>query len=259
MYYGLRAIGVIPRGCTSLWRMLIVASIPAVVFDILPLKMAIPGAGAVVVVAATSGSLGDGWRLHSGDSPPGSVDDHHLRRVETTATDRRQEPWRLWVAGALLLSATGDYFMSNLSTGEERFFLFGTGIYLLVHVSYTIASLLRGAIRRDVLLGTGLVIGGVTGATIFPRIEPHTVRVPVIAYATLSVVSLAAAAGVRGGKRSRLRFVTAIVLIIVSDIAIAFKLFLRNSVLDAVILPSCFTSNLIFVWEGGKRSRSCRR
>jgi len=233
--------------------MLIAASIPAVVFDILPLKMAIPVAGALVVVAVTLGAPGDGWRLKGRGTPSKSAGAHPLRRGDTAGSDRRPDPWRLWVTGALLLSASGDYFMSNLNSGGERFFLLGTGIYLLVHASYTIASLLRGAIRRDVLLGAGLVIGGFAGAMIFPRIEAGTVRMLVIGYAALSVVSLAAAAGVRGGKKSRLRFVTAITLIIVSDIAIAFKLFLRNPVLDAVILPSYFTSNLIFVWEASGR------
>lgn len=203
---------------------LIGASVPAILFDFLPLKMAIPLGGAGLIVVATG--------------------------------RKALKPWRLWVIVALSLSAVGDFFMSNLSAGGDRFLLIGTGFYLFVHIAYTIASLCRGTLRREVLFAAGVIIGGLSLAAFVPAIDSVVIQAAVIAYTVVSVVSLAAAAGVRPRGRSRVRFVTAISFIVVSDIAIAFKLFLGSPVFDAVILPAYFASNVIFLWEATGTSPS---
>ena len=201
----------------SLWKsrnvLLVVAGIATAAWltDFILLKMAVPVSAAIIVAA--------------------------------TRCDSRFPPWRVWLTAALLCSAAGDFFLSTRA-GRVGMFIAGVVWYLVAHGAYAAALWSRGRPNLPVFLAAGMVVGGFVVWRLIPAIDENVVLITVAAYAGASVLSLAAAWGVRDGGRGRTS--TAIVLIIASDTLIALDLFLGLDVPSWLILPTYYLAHIIF-------------
>lgn len=196
-----------------------VTAVVAVATDILVVKMAVPLMGAVVITAGPLRASG-------------------IVRF-----------WRWWLVVALVASAAGDIFLSNLDDGGDRFFLIGTSFYVVAHLGYVVAMRLRGRFHRASLIVGGAVVGAVAFDGMVPQIDSPAVAALVVVYTIISAVSLSAAVGVGDCHGSRLRVSVAVLCIIVSDIAIGYRLFLGNPFLDPIILPTYFAAHILFTHD----------
>lgn len=192
-------------------------AVVAVGTDVLAIKMAVPLVGATLIA------------------------------VRPAAAEVSRSRW--WLVFALVVSAAGDVFLSNLDAGGDRFFVVGTFLYVFAHFGYIYAMRLRGRFHFVSLIVAGAVIGAIGIGGMVPYIESAMIAFLVTFYTVISAVAMAAAVGVRVLPGSRFRVGAAVLCIIVSDIAIGYRLFLDNPVLNPVILPTYFAAHLLFVYD----------
>lgn len=198
-----------------------VLALVAVAYEVLAVKMAVPLYGVVLIAAL--------------------------------AWDRPGTAWAWWLIGGLVASAVGDIFLSNLRIGGDRFFFIGTVFYVIAHVGYIATARLRGGFHLWTLATTIVVVGGVGLGVMIPRIESPVISGLIVVYSLISAVSLAAGIGIRGSFWSRISVSAALLCIIVSDIAIGFKLFLDDFTFDPIILPLYFAAHLLFTIDAVMR------
>src|SRR5207244_435573 len=97
------------------------------------------------------------------------------------------------IVAALVLSLVGDVFLVGRSKAAFRA---GLGSFLLGHVAFGVAFVLRGVDARVTALALGglAVVALVVGRWLWPHVEPK-MRASVVAYITVITVMVALAAG----------------------------------------------------------------
>lgn len=149
---------------------------------------------------------------------------------------------KVMLAG-LVLAAAGDVLLIPKS---KRSFLFGLVAFLLGHVAYAVACVVRG-IDLHVVLGAAVVMA-LVAVPILRWLWPHVekpMRIPVAAYVAVitSMVALAAGAAFRSGQGSILVGAIGFYL---SDISVARNRFVAPGIANRVWgLPLYFFSQLI--------------
>lgn len=149
---------------------------------------------------------------------------------------------KVMLAG-LVLAAAGDVLLIPKS---KRSFLFGLVAFLLGHVAYAVACVVRGVDLRATCVAA--VVMGFVAVPILRWLWPHVeapMRVPVAAYVTVitSMVALAAGAAVASGAWMLLLGAVGFYL---SDISVARNRFVSRGFANrAWGLPLYFFSQLI--------------
>lgn len=151
------------------------------------------------------------------------------------------KPWRTacdrWMLGGLVFCWLGDFF------GPSNFAL-GAGLFLLAHVLFVIAFIMRGLSRRKTLRASLLSLPSLgIFAWLLPQVE-ESMRVLVIAYTFVITVMVITAAGTR-----RLVFIGAVIFYI-SDIFVARWRFVDHDPINALICyPLYYTACLILAYS----------
>ncbi len=150
---------------------------------------------------------------------------------------------------ALCFSWLGDAF---LLSEQRRWFLAGLAAFLVAHLSYGAAFIIRG------LSATGIVVGGVlvvvAGAPIFRYLRPHIIgrlRGPVHAYIGVISFMVTLAIGTTGFQTD-IRIPLGATAFYASDVFVARRRFVAESPLDRLVgLPLYYGAQLLLAWASG--------
>ena len=151
-----------------------------------------------------------------------------------------------WVLVALVFSAIGDVALLGRSSAT---FLVGLGSFLLGHVAYCVAFVVRGAELGAVLISA--LVMAVLGMAVVRWLWPHVpdeMRAPVAAYAVVISAMVAFAFGtvVREGD---VRILAAAVGFYCSDLAVARDRFVAPGPINRVWgLPLYYAAQFLFAW-----------
>lgn len=161
---------------------------------------------------------------------------------------RAQEPIgsgrdTLWVVAALIFSAAGDYFLSNMAA-QAVFFVIGIGFYLLAHLGYLGFAWSNGRLNRAVFGGALLVYLPYGLFLLSPAIADPLLFTAVLAYLLISCLVFAVACGLRIAQPGRGLYQLGIGLIVLSDSIISFTEFLHFQAFDGLILPTYYLAHL---------------
>lgn len=122
------------------------------------------------------------------------------------------------IFAGLLLSMAGDMFLVGTT---QRHFLLGLASFLLAHIAYTTAFILRGQDRRHALWAAVPIV--IVAVVVLAWLKPHLappIEVPVQVYVAAISLMVITAFGARGAGAPRLIVIGA-VLFFVSDLAVA--------------------------------------
>jgi uncharacterized membrane protein YhhN len=150
-----------------------------------------------------------------------------------------------WMLAGLALSWLGDLLLTYPSS---KAFLGGLVAFLLAHLAYIVAFLVRG-LAGPLWLATLVVL--VVGAFILRWLWPHVdqqMRLPVLAYvATITLMVLAAAATAQADADWRIP--VGAVAFYLSDVAVARDRFVAPGVVNRIWgLPLYYGAQLLFAW-----------
>lgn len=147
---------------------------------------------------------------------------------------------------AFSFSILGDWFLSHRD-GETIRFIYGIVFFFFAHAGYLWYALFKGNIRWKftIILLTAYLLFFLL--MLYPKLTNKVLILAVLAYIIISVVSLGAAVGITGDKRSRLTFVLGISLILFSDTIIALREFTGYHSLNELILPTYYLSHISIV------------
>lgn len=147
---------------------------------------------------------------------------------------------------AFSFSVVGDWFLSHRD-GETIRFIYGIIFFFFAHAGYLWYVLFKGNMRWKftIVLLTAYLLFFLL--MLYPKLTNKVLILTVLAYMIISVISLGAAAGITGDKRSRLTFVLGISLILFSDTIIALREFVGYHSLNELVLPAYYLSHISIV------------
>ena len=153
-----------------------------------------------------------------------------------------------WMVAGLALSWLGDLLLTYPS---RTAFLGGLVAFLVAHVAYIVAFLVRG-VAGPLWFATlvVLVVGGFIVRWLWPYVDQQ-MRLPVVAYVvTISLMVLAAAATAQADAEWRIP--VGAVAFYLSDIAVARDRFVAPGVVNRIWgLPLYYGAQLLFDWTAG--------
>jgi uncharacterized membrane protein YhhN len=158
-------------------------------------------------------------------------------------TGPREGRATVWVMAALVLSAVGDWFLSNRG-GRESYFIAGIGFFFGAHVGFLKYAWRQGQLNRLVLAGLCLVYLAYYVLALRPVIVSPVLAAAVLGYLLISCLALSVACGLRLPLSLKLPFIAGIVLIVFSDTLISFNEFLRWRQWSWLILPTYYLSHI---------------
>ena len=153
-----------------------------------------------------------------------------------------------WMVAGLVLSWLGDLLLTYPS---RQAFLGGLVSFLLAHVAYIVAFVVRGVEQPPWLTVVAvLVVGALILRWLFPHVDGE-MRVPVLAYVvTITVMVLLAAA--TSQEAADWRIPVGAVAFYFSDVAVARDRFVAPSVDNRLWgLPLYYGAQLLFAWVAG--------
>ena len=153
------------------------------------------------------------------------------------------------VVVGLALSWAGDLLLTYRG---DRTFLLGLVSFLLGHVAYVAAFVVRG--QSPGWLIAGLIVTGALAIVIGPWLLPHVgdgMRIPVIAYMAVISAMLLTAAGTQG-HATDWRILMGAGLFYVSDIYVARNRFVTPGRINRLVgLPLYYAGQLLLAWAAG--------
>lgn len=152
-----------------------------------------------------------------------------------------------WVLAALVLSAIGDAALLNDST---KAFLAGLGAFLVAHLAYVGAFVIRGLDSLVFLLSLVvlMVVAGLVVRWLWSSVESQ-LRGPVVVYAVV-ITAMVAAAVATAAADSTVAIPIAAVAFYLSDLAVARERFMSSGFINkAWGLPVYFAAQYVFAWS----------
>ncbi len=164
-----------------------------------------------------------------------------------------------YLVSAFVLSAIGDWFLSNKS-GRESLFVLGIAFFFGAHLGYLGFAWSLGRLNRPAL---GVLLAAFVPFYVFwlrPAITSHVLEAAVLVYLLISCLVLAVAGGMRLAILPKTLYAVGIGLIVFSDTLISFNEFLDYNTLNRLILPTYYLAHLsisaaIIIWLSGDRGR----
>lgn len=150
----------------------------------------------------------------------------------------------LLLVAALVLSACGDIFLSTKGERKDRFVI-GIGLYFAAHLGYLGYGVATGSVSWITLVALTAVLLPYYFLVLRPRIREAPLSVAVLLYLLVSCAALAGAVGGEWSGPQRWLFLSAIALIVISDLFISFKEFLDVHITDVLILPTYYLAHLL--------------
>lgn len=151
-----------------------------------------------------------------------------------------------WVLAALVLSAIGDVALLGTSSSP---FLLGLGAFLLGHVGYVIAFVVRGIEAAPAAAAAAVLAIPVVVVVrwLLPHV-PSRLRLPVCVYAAVISLMVAAAVGTFAVDADS-RLVVAAIAFYVSDLAVARNRFVSPGFVNRLWgLPLYYAGQFLFAW-----------
>ncbi len=158
----------------------------------------------------------------------------------------KRGPMMIPMVVALCLSVIGDYFMAHKGA-RTAWYIAGIAGFLLAHAAFIwyAGQRFQGS-PRIWIAGAALLV--MLGLYLVKRVLPHVkvtpMRVAVSLYALVSIVSVVAAAGMKGKPLEALFYTLGIMLIAFSDTMIAENDFVRNKDAFVYIMPSYYLCHI---------------
>jgi uncharacterized membrane protein YhhN len=160
------------------------------------------------------------------------------------------DPYAQAVLAALVLSWFGDVLL--IPKGAKRAFLLGLIAFLLGHVGFVVAFIVRGASWPAVAVSSALLL--VPAALVgryFASRAPQTLRAPVVAYISVISVMVALAVGTSAVAFDP-KIAVAAPLFYASDVFVARQRFLGPNRWNRVLgLPLYYTAQVLFALSIG--------
>lgn len=148
-----------------------------------------------------------------------------------------------WVVAALILSAVGDWFLSNRGR-RESYFIAGIGFFFGAHVGFLSYAWRQGRLDWRVLGGLLLVYLPYYVLGLRPSFGSAALSIAVLGYLLISCLALSVACGLRLPLAPKVTFIAGIALIVFSDTLISFNEFLRWRQWNWLILPTYYLAHL---------------
>ncbi|MFO7637253.1 MAG: lysoplasmalogenase family protein [Clostridia bacterium] len=153
------------------------------------------------------------------------------------------------LAGALACSILGDYFLSFKEKNKNHY-IRGILVFFAAHGFYLAYMLVKGVMHLPALL----ILVGVFGLYFILRmkkgIKERAMLYAVLAYLLISCFTLAASLGLEVDPTAKALLVSAIALIMFSDIMIAETDFMGNKMTGEWILPSYYLAHILILFAG---------
>ena len=171
----------------------------------------------------------------------------HLGRFAAPAAGLVPSQFLVGMTVALAASMLGDLFLSR---GDSHF-LAGLAGFLLAHGGYLTAFLALGGLNLPVTVVAGGVLSMFLLFVLIPRLGTPLLCTAVSAYVAVSVLVLSAAFGTTGGFTAvRTLFGAGALLILFSDLVIAWNLFVRSIRYDELLILSSYYIAQILIGLG---------
>ena len=152
----------------------------------------------------------------------------------------------LAVAGALAVSAVGDWLLATKGQNANRF-VAGIGAFLLAHVGYLVYALRLGRPQWVALAAALVPFLAYYVVVLRPRVRPAPLAAATLVYLVTSCFTVAAAAGLGLGPAPRILFLAGILWLVASDTVISLVEFVGWKRWERVILPTYYVSQLCIV------------
>ena len=153
-----------------------------------------------------------------------------------------------WILAGLALSWFGDVFLLSKA---RVWFLGGLAAFLLAHVAYVGAFVVRGVGGWWLVTLAGLAVpAAAVGAWLWPK-TAGGMRGPVLAYIGVITLMVATAAGTVG-RRADGRLLVGAVAFYLSDLFVARERFVTPGYVNRLIgLPLYYGAQLLLAWAAG--------
>ncbi|MDR2676013.1 MAG: lysoplasmalogenase [Opitutaceae bacterium] len=184
---------------------------------------------------------GAGWPARAGVAAACAL-------IITLSPRAKKLPARLLLAAALLVSIAGDWLLSRRGAGAgDTRFIQGIALYFAAHLAFIAFFLKNGKPCRPLLPALLAGYGLFFILKLNPAIHAAPLRAAVLLYTLASILSLAAAAGLRLPAPARLLFTAGIAGILFSDTLIALREFLHtpSPLVRALIMPAYYAAHLL--------------
>ena len=152
-----------------------------------------------------------------------------------------------WViAAGFLASVTGDWFLVHQQPGGNRF-LYGVIFFFIAHCLFSVSAAMRFCFNVPALAVAALLATGY-GLYMYIRILPRVdagLRLPLVMYMLVSIVSLWCAMSMAGKAHVRLVYIVGIASIVFSDTMIAENIYMESGLAGRLVHPTYYFCHLM--------------
>lgn len=152
-----------------------------------------------------------------------------------------------WViAAGFLASVTGDWFLAHQRPGGNRF-LYGVIFFFIAHCLFSASAAMRFCFNVPALAVAAVLATGY-GLYMYIRILPRVdagLRLPLVMYMLVSIVSLWCAMSMTGRAQVRLVYTAGIAAIIFSDTMIAENVYMESGLAGRLVHPTYYFCHLM--------------
>ncbi len=155
-------------------------------------------------------------------------------------------PQKVALIAGLLVSIVADWYLAHQKAGEHMF-LYGVMGFFVAHGLFAWYALPRYSYHLSVLVIALILLAGY-GVYLFVRIMPHVdgvLKVPVLLYLLISILSLYFALSMNAPTWERILYIAGIVAILASDTMIAEGDFAGNKAADGLMLPLYYLCHIL--------------
>lgn len=147
----------------------------------------------------------------------------------------------LLLAAGLFVSVVADWFLCHQS-GHSKRFLYGVIGFFIAHCLFTGYAAVRYGFNVPALVAAGVILAGLC-VYMFGRALPHVeagLKLPVVAYMLVSVVSLYAAFSMDAPALQKILYIAGIAAIVFSDTMISENIFVGTSGAGRLVQPTYY-------------------
>ncbi|MBN2853019.1 MAG: hypothetical protein JXQ23_09835 [Clostridia bacterium] len=152
------------------------------------------------------------------------------------------------ILGALLFSIIGDYFLNN-NEKHPMFYVLGIAVYFMAHACYLVYMLMNGVLNISLLIIFFVCFSLYFIFRLYPSIKEKSLLVAVLLYLGISCLTFAATFGLSVTFPSKALMVSAVGLIVFSDIMIAETDFVKNRRTAGLILPTYYLAHICLLYS----------
>jgi uncharacterized membrane protein YhhN len=150
------------------------------------------------------------------------------------------------IAAGLLVSIAGDWFLAHQRPGAGRF-LYGVILFLIAHCLFSVSAAMRFKFSAGALAAAA-VLAVCYGLYMYLRILPRVdsgLKLPLVMYMLVSVISLWFAMSMAGPGYVRLVYTVGIAAIVFSDTMIAENIYMGSALAGRLVHPTYYLCHVL--------------